>query len=260
MKKVLTLKGKIAAGVAAVTIVGSTSMAFASTNAGTQFGIWADAKIQAAQNAVVNALGTSKAGALNTLQNETNSKKNTAVSDVNTAAQTESTATQDAIQAKLNEHVASLETAYNTYSSTLGAKFDAFVTLQNNATKSSFTQTVSDLTTQLTNAISTAQNAGVSKITEESLLKKSQATADLIAKINQVKADLQAIITYEQNIAQGEVNAYLEAQVVAATGTLNSLVDTLKTAAINQINQTGEPIVTQAEADLQTIVNGIPNN
>ncbi|MET3193284.1 hypothetical protein [Bacillus sp. OAE603] len=254
MKNALSLKGKIAVGLAAATLLSSTGVAFANSNAGTQFGVWADARIQAAQNAVGLALGLSKANALNTLQNETNTKKNTAVSEVNTAAQTESNATQAAIQAKLDEHVASLQSAFNSYSSTLGAKFDAFVALQNAATQSSFSQKVAELTGQLTTAITSAQAAGVEKVTEESLLKKSQATSDLIAKINKVKADLQALINAEQNTATTEVNAFLTSQVNGANTALNNTIETLKANAVAAFAVAGQDVEDSAILNFDKVI------
>jgi len=257
MKNALSLKGKIAAGIAAATLLSSTGVAFASSNAGTQFGVWADAKIQAAQNAVGLALGLSKASALNTLQNETNTKKNAAVGEVNTAAQTESNTTQAAIQAKLDEHVASLQNAFNSYSSTLGAKFDTFVSQQNTATQSSFSQKVAELTGQLTTAITSAQAAGVEKVTEESLLKKSQATTELIAKINKVKADLQALINAEQATATTEVNAFVAQQVTAANTALDNTIATLKANAVAAFAAAGQEVETSAILNFDKVISRI---
>lgn len=254
MKNALSLKGKIAAGLAAATLLSSTGVAFANSNAGAQFGIWAEGRILAAKNAISGALGTSTSNALSTLQTETNANQSTAVGEVNAAAQTESTTTQEAIQAKLNAHLTSLQSAYDQYAAGLGAQFDAFVSLQNNATQSSFSQKVADLSGQLTTAIKGAQAEGVNKVTEESLLKKSQATSELIAKINKVKGDLQALINAEQTSASTEVNAFLALQVTGANNALDGTIATLKAEAVEAFTAAGQSVEDSAILNFDKVI------
>ncbi|WP_156424314.1 hypothetical protein, partial [Bacillus sp. FJAT-27445] len=56
--KIKSLKGKIATGVITASLLATTGMAFANSNAGPQFKIWGDQHIQAAKDAVSSALGT----------------------------------------------------------------------------------------------------------------------------------------------------------------------------------------------------------
>ncbi|MEH7255769.1 hypothetical protein V7111_27045, partial [Neobacillus niacini] len=107
MKKIRSVKAKIATGVIAATVIGSSTFAFANTNAGTQFGLWGQAQIDTAKSAIESAISGSRTTALGTVQSGANSARDTAKGNIDTAGANEKAGTKSAIEVKLAEHVAS---------------------------------------------------------------------------------------------------------------------------------------------------------
>jgi hypothetical protein len=254
MKK-MSVKNKIATGVIAASLLGSTSFVFANSNAGSQFKAWGDAQVQAAKTAVQSALNGEVSTAQTTIGNTATTKRDAAKGRIDQAATDEKTDTKTNIESKLAEHVASLQLAFSTFMNSIGGDFDTFVAAQNQNTTSTLNDQYNTLSTNITTVLNAAKVADVQDVTEQSLLVKGKATSDLIQKINQVKSDLAIEVQSQQTTAQGEVDAHLTAEVTRINGQLDTLISGLETSAKNAISAAGQAVEDSATANFDRVIN-----
>jgi hypothetical protein len=259
MKK-FTLKSKIVTGVVVASVIGSSTFAFANTNAGTQFTAWGQAQINAAKTAVQTDL----AGKLATQQAAINTKaatdKAAAEGRINQAGTDEKADTKSKIEAKLAAHVASLGTALQTFLAAIGGDFDTLVSTSNSNTTSTLNHQYNQLNTDITTVLNAAKATNVNNVTEESLLVKGKATSDLIKEINRVKSELTARVNSEKATATTEVTTYLNTEVARINGQLDSLISGLETAAKADIAAAGLAVENSAIANFERVINLIDNN
>jgi hypothetical protein len=259
MKK-FTLKSKIVTGVVVASVIGSSTFAFANTNAGTQFTAWGQAQIDAAKTAVKNDL----AGKLQTAQTSINTKaandKAAAEGRINQAGTDEKADTKSKIEAKLAAHVASLGTALQTFLDTIGGDFDSLVSTSNSNTTSTLNHQYNQLNTDITTVLNAAKATNVKSVTEESLLVKGKATSDLIKEINRVKSVLDAKVKSEKATATTEVTTYLNTEVSRINGLLDSLISGLETSAKDAIAAAGLAVETSAIANFERVIELIEND
>ncbi|CAG9607800.1 hypothetical protein [Pseudoneobacillus rhizosphaerae] len=253
MKK-FTLKSKIVTGVVVASVIGSSTFAFANTNAGTQFTTWGQAQINAAKTAVQTDL----AGKLQTAQNSISSKaatdKAAAEGRINQAGTDEKADTKSKIEARLAEHVASLGAALQTFLDAIGGDFDTLVSTSNSNTTSTLNHQYNQLSADITTVLNAAQTRNVEDVTEQSLLVKGKATADLIIEINRVKAELTARVNSEKATATQEVTDYLTGEVSRINGQLDALIAGLETAAKNAIAAAGQSVEDSAFANFERVI------
>jgi hypothetical protein len=254
MKK-FTLKSKIVTGVVIASVIGSSTFAFANTNAGTQFTAWGQAQIDAAKTAVKNDL----AGKLQTAQTSINTKaandKAAAEGRINQAGTDEKADTKSKIEAKLAAHVASLGTALQTFLDTIGGDFDSLVSTSNSNTTSTLNHQYNQLNTDITTVLNAAKATNVKSVTEESLLVKGKATSDLIKEINRVKSELDAKVKSEKATATTEVTTYLNTEVSRINGLLDSLISGLEATAKTDIAAAGLAVETSAIENFERVIN-----
>ncbi|MHC0037578.1 hypothetical protein [Pseudoneobacillus sp. C159] len=253
MKK-MSLKGKIATGVIAASVIGTSTFAFAQTNAGTQFTAWGQAQINAAKSAVQSDL----AGKLATKQGEISLKatgdKAAAEGRINQAGTDEKDDTKSKIQAQLTAHVTSLGTALQAFLDAIGGDFDTLVSTSNSNTTSSLNHQYNQLSADITTVLNAAQTRNVEDVTEQSLLIKGKATSDLIQEINRVKSELAAKVASEQATATQEVTDYLNREVARINGQLDTLISGLETAAKNAIADAGKEVEDSAIENFERVI------
>jgi hypothetical protein len=254
MKKVKTVKGKIATGVIAASLVGTFTFAFASTNAGTQFTAWGQSQIDAAKSAIEDSIDGSRASALSKVDLEAKADRDAAKVNVDQAGAEEKTDTKSKIEGKLAEHVTSLQAALATFMSSIGGDFDTLVTTENGETTSKLNTLNASLSTDITNVLTAAKESNVNNVTEQSLLVKGQATSDLIKEINRVKSALQAQIDSEKLTAQGEVDAHLLSEVNRINGLLDTLISGLENSAKEAIAAAGLAVENSADANFDRVI------
>jgi hypothetical protein len=259
MKK-FTLKSKIVTGVVVASVIGSSTFAFANTNAGTQFTAWGQAQIDAAKTAVQTDL----AGKLATQQAAINTKaandKAAAEGRINQAGTDEKADTKSNIEAKLAEHVTSLGTALQTFLNAIGADFDSLVSTSNSNTTSTLNHQYNLLNSDITTVLTAAQTRNVEDVTEQSLLVKGKATSDLIKEINRVKSELAAEVASQKTTATTEVTNHLNSEVARINGLLDSLISGLETSAKNAIAAAGLAVETSAIANFERVIDLIEND
>lgn len=253
----MSLKGKIATGVVAAGLLGSSTFVFANTNAGTQFTAWGQAQIDAAKAAVSTAIHGSLSTAQTNIDNKATTDRDASKGRIDAAGTAEKADTKSKIEGKLAEHVASLEAAFQTFMNSIGGDFDNLVLAENNNTTNTLNGQYDTLNTNITAVLNAAKDANVKDVTEQSLLVKGQATSDLIKKINQVKADLAAEVQNQQTIAQGEVDAHLTAEVNRINGQLDSLISGLETTAKDAIAAAGQSVEDSAIANFERVISRI---
>jgi hypothetical protein len=253
MKK-FTLKSKIVTGVVVASVIGSSTFAFANTNAGTQFTAWGQTQINAAKTAVQTDL----AGKLATQQAAINTKaatdKGAAEGRINQAGTDEKADTKSKIEAKLAAHVASLGTALQTFLAAIGGDFDTLVSTSNSNTTSTLNHQYNQLNTDITTVLNAAKASNVNSVTEESLLVKGKATSDLIKEINRVKSELTARVNSEKATATTEVTNHLTSEVARINGLLDSLISGLETSAKEAIAAAGLAVETSAIANFERVI------
>jgi hypothetical protein len=254
MKK-MTLKGKIATGVVAASLIGSSTFAFASTNAGEQFRIWGQAQIDAAKTAV----DTTQDGLLSTAQTNINNKANTdrdaSEGRIDAAGSAEKLDTKTKIEAQLTAHLESLQAQLATFLAAIGGDFDALVIAENDETSDALDSQYTALETNIKNVLTAAKNRNVEDVTEQSLLVKGKATSDLIKEINRVKSELAEVIAIEKANADSEVLAHLNSEVNRINGQLDTLISGLETAATTAIEKAGQDVEDSAIANFDRVIN-----
>jgi hypothetical protein len=259
MKK-FTLKSKIVTGVVVASVIGSSTFAFANTNAGTQFTAWGQTQINAAKTAVQTDL----AGKLATQQAAINTKaatdKGAAEGRINQAGTDEKADTKSKIEDKLAAHVASLGTALQAFLAAIGDDFDTLVSTSNSNTTSTLNHQYNQLNTDITTVLNAAKATNVNSVTEESLLVKGKATSDLIKEINRVKSELAARVNSEKATATTEVTNHLTSEVARINGLLDSLISGLETNAKADIAAAGLAVETSTFANFERVINLIENN
>ncbi|MEH6938340.1 hypothetical protein V7056_10825 [Bacillus sp. JJ664] len=255
MKNVLSLKGKIAAGIAAATILGSTGVAFANTNAGVQFKAWGDAKITAAMDAVKAALAGEIPNAQASINSKANTDRDAAKGRIDAAGVAEKSDTKSKIEAKLAEHISSLQNALAAFMSSIGGDFDSLVNAEKGNTTSTLNDQYSGLQTNITSVLNNAKAANVKDVTDSSLLVKGKATSDLIKEINRVKSELAAEVESQKNTATSEVLAHLTSEVARINGQLDTLIAGLESSAKTAIEEAGQSVEDSAIANFDRVIN-----
>jgi hypothetical protein len=254
MMKIKTVKGKIAAGVVAASVLSTSAFAFANTNAGTQFTAWGEAQITAALNAIGQKAGTDRTAAQNQISTDAAADQNTAKGKIDAAGTAEKAETKTNIEAKLGEHLASLKDAFDAFTASIGGRFDAKVNAENGTTTNALNTQYSQLSASITNALNAAKASNVESVTEESLLVKGKATSDLIKAINKAKSDLAASIETEEATANTEVAAHLTSEVDRINGQLDTLIGTLETSAKTAIQNAGNSVEASAIANFERVI------
>jgi hypothetical protein len=259
MKK-FTLKSKIITGVVVASVIGSSTFAFANTNAGTQFTAWGQAQIDAAKTAVQTDL----AGKLQTAQNSINTKaandKAAAEGRINQSGTDEKADTKSKIEAQLAAHVASLTNALASFMASIGGDFDTLVSGSNSNTTSTLNHQYNLLSSDITTVLNAAQTRNVKDVTEQSLLVKGKATSELIQEINRVKSALAAEVASQKATATTEVTNHLNAEVARINGQLDTLISGLETAAKNAIATAGQSVEDSAMANFERVIELIEND
>jgi hypothetical protein len=249
-----SLKSKIVTGVVVASVIGSSTFAFANTNAGTQFTTWGQAQIEAAKTAVKTDL----AGKLATQQTAINTKaandKAAAEGRINQAGTDEKADTKSKIEAKLADHVASLRTALQTFLDAIGGDFDSLVSTSNSNTTSTLNHQYNQLNADITTVLNAAKAANVKSVTEESLLVKGKATSDLIKEINRVKSELATRVNSEKETATTEVTNHLTSEVARINDLLDTLISGLETSAKDAIAAAGLAVETSAIANFERVI------
>ncbi|MED4204104.1 hypothetical protein [Neobacillus mesonae] len=252
--KIKSVKGKIAAGAIAVTVIGSSTFAFANTNAGSQFKAWGDAQIAAAKQAISDALAGNLKTAKDGIESKASADKNAAEGRINQAGADEKVDTQSKIISKLNEHLESLQLQLAAFLGSISGDFDNLVTAENRNTTSSLNSQYDALNTNITTVLNAAKDANVKDVTEQSLLVKGQATSDLIKEINRVKKALADRIASEQTTADSEVTAHLNSEVSRINGLLDTLISGLETSAKDAIAKAGQSVEDSAIANFERVI------
>jgi hypothetical protein len=253
MKK-MTLKGKIATGVVAASIIGSSTFAFASTNAGEQFRIWGQAQIDAAKTAVDTAQDSALSTNQTTIGNEAAADRDASEGRINQAGANEVTDTETKIKGKLAEHVASLQAQLATFLAAIGGDFDALVNAENDETTGALDTQYTALETNISNVLTAAKNRNVEEVTEASLLVKGKATSDLIIEINRVKKALADEVASQKATATTEVMDHLESEVNRINGQLDTLISGLESAATTAIAAAGQSVEDSAIANFERVI------
>ncbi|MFP7297962.1 hypothetical protein [Neobacillus niacini] len=254
MKKFKSTKAKIATGVIAATVIGSSTFAFANTNAGEQFKAWADKQIQTALNTVSGSIDASRATALADEERDANADRDTAEGRINGVGDEESKTTATAINDKLKEHIDSLESEFQAYMISVGEDFTDLVSDENGDTTDDFKALYTRLSSNIETVLKAAKDRNVKEVTEESLLVKGEATSKLIQKINQVKSDLQAEINRLQGDAQDAVDEHLQDEVDDFNSLLAGLIADLEEAAGEAIATAGQAVEDSAIANFENVI------
>jgi hypothetical protein len=259
MKK-MTLKGKIATGVVAASIIGTSTFAFASTTAGGQFKAWGQDKIDAAMETVSQNLADDTTTASNQINTDANTGRDAAEEAIDNSGETTTTTTTGNIDAKVKAHMKELTDALAEFMSSIGGDFDDFVEAENEGTSNTLEAQRTALKSSINSVLSQAHSDNLTMVTNESLLAKGTATAQLIQKINEVKSDLSDEVTSQQNIAQGEVDQYLSDLVDDINTELENLIKTLKDNAIAEIEAEGARIQQSAYDNFDRVINLIDSD
>jgi hypothetical protein len=252
--KIKSVKGKIATGVVAATLLGSSTFAFANTNAGAQFKIWGENQIAAAKAAVSQALAGNLQTAKSGIDSKATADKNAAEGRINQAGTDEKADTKSKIETKLAEHIQSLQDQLAAFMLSIGGDFGALVTAENNNTTSSLNSQYAALSTNITTVLNSAKDANVKDVTEQSLLVKGQATSDLIKEINRVKKALADEVASQQTTANSQVTAHLNSEVIRINGQLDALIGGLETNAKAAITAAGQSVEDSAIANFDRVI------
>ncbi|MFK9093336.1 hypothetical protein [Bacillus salipaludis] len=258
MKK--SVKAKIATGVIAASLLGSTGYVFANSNAGSQLKAWGDSQIAAAKQALTKDNSTATIAAVNKFNSDSATKRDNSKKAIDQAGTAEKADTEKNIKDKLAEHVASLQTALADYVSTIGGDFDTFVGTEKGKITKSLNDQLPALTASINSVLQKAQSDNVNSVTDASLLVKGQATSDLIKEINRVKGELQKLVDSEKATAKGELDAHLASEVTTVNGLIDSLISSLETSAKTAIGDAGQTVEDSANANFERVINLIGNN
>jgi hypothetical protein len=254
MKK-LSLKSKIVTGVVVASVIGSSTFAFANTNAGTQFTAWGQAQIDAAKGAVRSSLATELANQQTAINSKASTDKAAAEGKINQAGTDEKADTKSKIEAKLADHVASLRTALQTFLAAIGGDFDTLVSASNSNTTSTLNHQYNQLNADITTVLNAAKAANVKSVTDESLAVKGRATSDLIKEINSVKQQLADRIKSEKDTATSEVLGHLTSEVTRINNLLDTLIAGLENTAKSEIAAAGKAVEDSAIANFERVIN-----
>jgi hypothetical protein len=253
MKK-MTLKGKIATGVVAASLIGSSTFAFATTNAGTQFTAWGQAQIDAAKTAVQNAQADGLATGKRQIEDKANADRNASEGRINQAGTDEKADTKSAIETRLGEHMSSLQAALAAFMGSIDGDFDALVLAENNETTSDLNTQYDGLAANITSVLNAAKDRNVEDVTEASLLVKGKATSDLIKEINRVKSELAAEVASQQSTATQEVMDHLEDEVTRINNQLDTLISGLESTATAAILAAGQSVEDSAIQNFENVI------
>ncbi|MFK9093337.1 hypothetical protein [Bacillus salipaludis] len=253
MKK--SVKVKIATGVIAASLLGSTGYAFANSNAGSQLKAWGDSQIAAVKQALSKDNSTATTAAVNKFNSDSATKRDNSKKAIDQAGTAEKADREKNIKDKLAEHVASLQAALADYVSTIGGDFDTFVGTEKGKTTKSLNDQLPALTASINSVLQKAQSDNVNSVTEASLLVKGQATSDLIKEINRVKGELQKLVDSEKATAKGELDAHLVSVVTDVNKKIEDLISGLETTAKNEIGKAGKAVEDSAVANFDRVIN-----
>jgi len=255
-----TVKGKVIAGTVAVTLLAGTGAAFGSgfaLDAGQKLGIWYTKEFLKSSGEMTKEVKRYTDGKVPGLATEYENLKIDATTEINNKKSEESTAKTTSIGAEAQAHIDKINAKELAISDYMDNQFDGLLGAANllingagdEATKyanknlgehtgGKGTAALTDLTTELTTATTTAADA-------------------LTAEISAAKTALQNQLDSEKAITTEQIKAAIDAKIVALTTSITDKKDELVVAQQALITAKAVELENTAKAQLKTIVNGI---
>ncbi|MFC7363968.1 MULTISPECIES: hypothetical protein [Bhargavaea] len=252
-----TMKSKVAAGTAAVLLVGGGGVAFGASDAGAKLSNWYKGQFTNTSVEIANETGAYGKGAAEDAWAEYNTIKSGAGQDILNAGTASSDAASAKIETAADEHVDALKTEYSRIAGYMDSQFlaleNASKFLIQNAGKAAQNQALADLKKHSDAKGQEALDALNAHLEQTT----TTAVGEVDETIKYVKGDLAAKLQENKDASVEEIKGMIDAEIERLRGVVNTRKDQLVTAQKDAIQAQADLLEGDAKQQMQNLVNGI---
>ncbi|PFH85614.1 hypothetical protein [Bacillus sp. AFS088145] len=244
-----SMKKKIAVGILAAGILTSSSLAFASTNAGELFTNYAAQLLNDAKSTVSNTLGSKTSDMIGALKNKLNAYASDTENGVNNKQGELQQAGVNKINGQSDEHINAINNALPGINQNTTDQFSQLVAQLNAQTTAGVEGEVNGLKPDFSSQVTNRQQ----KITAE----QAKALNDLEDAINAAKVTLGQLIDLQKQTADQQVKTYLQDQIDKVTQIINDATSDLEFKKSKALATKATNIKNDTLNDLDSLASGL---
>ncbi|MFB7138201.1 hypothetical protein ACFCYN_00905 [Gottfriedia sp. NPDC056225] len=244
-----SMKKKIAVGILAAGIVTSSSLAFATTNAGDLFKNFASQLLNDAKSTVSSTLGTKTSEKIDALKDKLSALVTDSEEGVNNKQGELEQAGVNKINGQSNEHIQAINDSLSGIKQNTPGQFSSLVSQLNSQTTTGVESEVNGLKPDFSSQVSNGQQ----KISAE----QAKALDDLEDAINAAKQTLGQLIDMQKQSADQQVKAYLQDQINKVTQIINTATDDLELKKATSLANKATTIKNNTLNDLDSLAGGL---
>ncbi|XRG78458.1 hypothetical protein V5E38_22405 [Rossellomorea sp. GAMAL-10_SWC] len=244
-----SMKKKIAVGILAAGILTSSSLAFASTNAGGVFTNYAAHLLNDAKSTVSSTLGSKTSDMIGALKNKLNAYASDTENGVNHKQGELEQAGISKINGQSDEHINAINNALPGINQHTTDQFSQLVAQLNDQTTAGVESEVNGLKPDFSSQVTNGQQ----KITAE----QAKALNDLEDAINAAKVTLGQLIDLQKQTADQQVKTYLQDQIDKVTQIINDATNDLEFKKSKALVTKATTIKNDTLNDLDSLASGL---
>ncbi|PGM59092.1 hypothetical protein [Bacillus sp. AFS053548] len=244
-----SMKKKIAVGILAAGILTSSSLAFASTNAGELFTNYAAQLLNDAKSTVSNTLGSKTSDMIGALKNKLNAYASDTENGVNNKQGELEQTGVNKINGQSDEHINAINNALPGINQNTTDQFSQLVAQLNAQTTAGVEGEVNGLKPDFSSQVTNGQQ----KITAE----QAKALNDLEDAINAAKVTLGQLIDLQKQTADQQVKTYLQDQIDKVTQIINDATSDLEFKKSKALATKATNIKNDTLNDLDSLASGL---
>ncbi|SFD17785.1 hypothetical protein [Bacillus sp. UNCCL81] len=244
-----SMKKKIAVGILAAGILTSSSLAFASTNAGELFTNYAAQLLNDAKSTVSSTLGSKTSDMIGALKNKLNAYASDTENGVNNKQGELEQAGVNKINSQSDEHIKAINNALPGINQNTTDQFSQLVAQLNAQTTAGVEGEVNGLKPDFSSQVSNGQQ----KITAE----QAKALDDLEDAINAAKVTLGQLIDEQKKSTDATVKTYLSDEIKRVTNIINAATDQLELKKATALANKATSIKNDTLNDLDSLASGL---
>ncbi|GGA33238.1 hypothetical protein [Paenibacillus physcomitrellae] len=250
-----SLKSKIAVGVIGVSLVAGMSTVFAGVDAGAQFSSWYHGLFVSTSGQVQAGITADYAKKVGQYTGEYNSLKTSSKQEIKNEVGTKTTSAETAINDYKDAYVGQINTAKDNIN--VAGDFNTFAETVNHGVDITAGQLSKAAQNDLKNTLNAQGKQSVTDVNKQVTQKKDSATADLTAKINAAKDDIQELVNEQSAVADQAIRAHIDAQIAALEKTISDYAAQLVKENKDDIDAEGDKVQDAAIAELDAIAGSI---
>lgn len=257
--KMNTVKSKLVAGVAAVTLLSGAGFVAANTDAGAGLQNWYNKSFGAATADVTQKAEDYGKSKINGLYNEYNGLKADATASVNSTKEQEKAGAKDGIDSAKQSHIDAINTKEAEIAAYMDNQFDGISIAGGNVINQAGAYAVNYANTDLKNLTGKNGADALAALEAELNAEKTKAVTELEQEIVATKEALLTQLNAEKSATTEELKTAIDAKIVELRGTITAKKDALVAAQQSLIVAKANDLELAAKSELDAVVSSINN-